>query len=138
MKIIDCHHHYWDPRVNPHPWLTDRPMIPFRYGDYSAICRPWLPEDHARAAAGWDLVASITMEGEWSPADPLGEARWMAQLAQEQGTPAAHVGQIWLDRDDCAYLRSIHEFIGVDAEVTSAQIGQRKNAAAYPRLRKAG
>ena len=102
MKIIDCHHHYWDPRVNPHPWLTDRPMIPFRYGDYSAICRPWLPEDHARAAAGWDLVASITMEGEWSPADPLGEARWLARLAQEQGTPAAHVGQIWLDRDDCA------------------------------------
>lgn len=41
-----------------------------------------------------------------------------------------------LHRSDRAYLRSILEFIGVDPDFESAQFGQRKNAAMFPRLRK--
>ena len=41
-----------------------------------------------------------------------------------------------LDRDDRAYLRRILEFLEVDPDIDSRQIGQRKNAAAYPRLRR--
>jgi predicted TIM-barrel fold metal-dependent hydrolase len=36
MPMVDAH--FWDPTKNYYPWLNDRPLIPFRYGDYSAIC----------------------------------------------------------------------------------------------------
>ena len=101
LPIIDAHHHFWDLGRNPHPWLRDLPMIPFRYGDYSALRgRDFLPAEYDAAAAGLPIVASVTMEGEWDPADPLGEARWITELAARTGRPAAHVAQAWLDRAD--------------------------------------
>ena len=99
MRIVDAHHHIWDPDANPHPWLTG-PAIPFRYGDYTAIRRPFLWDDYDRVTEGRDIVASVTMEGEWDPRDPLGEARWMLALADRTGRPAAHVSQAWLDAAD--------------------------------------
>ncbi|MFK7944021.1 MAG: amidohydrolase [Paracoccaceae bacterium] len=99
MKIVDAHHHIWDPGVNPHPWLSG-PSIPFRYGDYAAIRSVFLWTEYDRVAMGWDVVASVTMEGEWDPADPVGEARWMQGLAATEGRPAAHVAQAWLDAPD--------------------------------------
>lgn len=102
MKIVDAHHHFWDPVANDHPWLRQEPMIPFRYGDYSAIRRPFMPADYDTATEGWDVVATVTMEGEWNPDDPTGEAVWMQRLQDETGRPAAHVAQAWLDRDDLA------------------------------------
>ena len=43
MQIVDAHQHFWDPVANYHPWLRDEPLIPFRYGDYRAIRRRYLP-----------------------------------------------------------------------------------------------
>lgn len=100
MNIIDAHHHYWDPISNYHPWLRDEPMIEFRYGDYSSIRKPFMPADYAACSGNWNIVATVTMEGEWNPADPLGEARWIQQLHDDTGKPAAHVAQAWLDRTD--------------------------------------
>lgn len=102
MRVIDAHHHFWDPDQNYYPWLCDRPLIPFRYGDYSAICGRFMPADYDQISQGWDVVASVTMEGEMDPADPVREAEWIGELAEKAGRPAAHVAQIWLDRDDCA------------------------------------
>lgn len=75
-------------------------MIEFRYGDYSSIRKPFLPADHEACTRNWNVIASVTMEGEWNPADPTGEALWMQKLHDETGTPAAHSAQAWLDRDD--------------------------------------
>jgi predicted TIM-barrel fold metal-dependent hydrolase len=100
MKIVDAHHHFWDPIRNDHPWLSQQPPIAFRYGDYSALRRPFMPPDYDELSSRWDVIASITMEGEWNPADPTGEARWMQNLHDEIGRPVAHVAQAWLDRDD--------------------------------------
>ncbi|WP_239451533.1 amidohydrolase family protein [Elioraea rosea] len=101
LPIIDAHHHFWDLQHNPHPWLRDEPPIPFRYGDYSALRgRNFLPPEYDAVASGHRVVATVTMEGEWDPADALGEGRWMADLAARTGRPAAHVAQAWLDRDD--------------------------------------
>ncbi len=44
--IVDAHHHFWDPQANYHPWLAEDAKIPFRYGDYSAIKRRYLPADY--------------------------------------------------------------------------------------------
>lgn len=100
MKIIDAHHHFWDPQANYHPWLRDEPLIPFRYGDYSALRRRFMLEEYDAAATSWEVIATVTMEGEWDPADPTGEALWMQRLADESGRPAAHVAQAWLERED--------------------------------------
>ena len=109
MKIIDAHPHFWDPAVNYHPWLRDEPMIPFRYGDYSSIRGRFMPEEYDAATHGWDVTASVTMEGEWDPADPAGEALWMQELQDRTGRPAAHVAQAWLDRDDLRDILKIYD-----------------------------
>ena len=46
FPIADAHQHFWDPRANYHPWLCDESPIAFRYGDYSALRRPYLPTDY--------------------------------------------------------------------------------------------
>lgn len=96
LRIVDAHHHIWDPSANPHPWLTGHP-IPFRYGDYSEIRQPFLWKDYDRLAARWPIAASVTMEGEWDNTDPVGETLWLQQLAKTEGRPAAHAAQAWLD-----------------------------------------
>ena len=113
MKIVDAHHHYWDPVANYHPWLRDEPMIPFRYGDYSSIRKPFMPADYDAVAGDWDIVATVTMEGEWDPSDPTGEARWMQELANETGRPAAHVAQAWLDREDLAEVLNAYDALPI-------------------------
>ncbi|HWL80309.1 MAG TPA: amidohydrolase family protein [Roseomonas sp.] len=102
LPIIDAHHHFWDLTHNDHPWLQpDHPLIPFRYGDYSALRgKDFLPEDYDALTGHHRVVATVTMEGEWNPADPTGESRWIAQLHARTGRPAGHVAQAWLDRED--------------------------------------
>lgn len=126
MKIVDAHHHYWDPVANYHPWLRDEPMIPFRYGDYSSIRKPFMPADYDVAAKGWEIVATVTMEGEWDPTDPTGEAHWMQALADETGRPAAHVAQAWLDRKDLPEVLKTYDTLPI---VKSVRHKPRANAA---------
>ena len=103
LPIVDAHHHFWDLR-NPHPWLTEMPRIPFRYGDYAPICKNFLPEDYAAQCGAHRVLRHVVMEGEWTPDDPAGEALWMQSLAQRCGRPQAMAAQIWLDRPDAESL----------------------------------
>lgn len=100
LPFIDCHHHIWDPTVNPHPWLTDEPQIPFRYGDYSSIRGPYLPADYDRDAGGHTVTAHVTMEGEWDEADPVAETRWLAKVFESAPTYNGHVARAFLHRPD--------------------------------------
>ncbi|KQU50624.1 thioesterase [Bosea sp. Leaf344] len=100
LPIIDAHHHFFDLDRNRHPWLQGERLASFRYGDYGAICRNFLPEDYLAAASGHLVVGSVLMEGEWDPADPIGEMAWATEVAQATGRPDAAIGQIWLDRED--------------------------------------
>jgi predicted TIM-barrel fold metal-dependent hydrolase len=107
-RIVDAHHHLWDPVRNYHPWLCDEPMIPFRYGDYSAIRRPYLAADYRADAAPWSIDASVYVETEWDPSDPDGEMDYVAELRRASGLPSVAVAQIWLDRPDCAAVLERH------------------------------
>src|SRR5712692_3191832 len=49
--IVDAHHHFWDLTQRRHPWLTDAPLPAFRYGDYAALRRSYLPDDYGRDTA---------------------------------------------------------------------------------------
>ncbi len=102
FQIVDAHQHFWDPRVNYHPWLCDQPSIPFRYGDYSALRRPYLPADYFADARPLRIVKTVYVETEWDPHDALGEMRYVERLRRETGFPTVAVAQAWLDRDDLA------------------------------------
>ena len=100
LPIIDAHQHFWDIRRNYLPWLRDEPPIAFRYGDYSALKRNYLPADYRRDTAGFTIAGTVFVETEWDPTDPVGETRWLHALAAEERLPSAMVCQAWLDRDD--------------------------------------
>lgn len=100
IPIIDAHHHLWDLGRNYHPWLCDEPPISFRYGDYRGLRQNYLYEDYVRDTANFDVVASVYVEAEWDPADPLGETRWIDGIAEQCGLPSVMVAQAWLDRED--------------------------------------
>lgn len=102
--IVDAHHHFWEPRRNFHPWLSGTETIPFRYGDYSAIKGDYLPEHYLADAAGHEVVQTVYVETEWDPRDPLGETRYVHDLARRHGAPHAVVAQAWLDAADAAEL----------------------------------
>jgi predicted TIM-barrel fold metal-dependent hydrolase len=101
FPIVDAHQHFWDPSANYHPWLRDEPPIAFRYGDYRAIRRPYLPADYLADAAGYEVAGTVYVETEWDPTDPLGETRWVRALRAATGLPTVAVAQAWLDHPDC-------------------------------------
>jgi predicted TIM-barrel fold metal-dependent hydrolase len=100
LSIVDAHHHVWDPDVNYHPWLRDRPVSGFRYGDYAPIRRRYLVPDYLADAKSFHVAGSVYVEAEWDSTDPVGEMEYIAALRRESGYPSVAVGQIWLDRDD--------------------------------------
>jgi len=104
FPIVDAHQHFWDPGRNYHPWLCDEPMIPFRYGDYSSIRGRFLPPDYLASTGRWRVEKSVYVETEWDPRDPLGETRYIHEVAARYGYPNAVVAQAWLDREDVAEL----------------------------------
>lgn len=90
--IIDAHHHFWEPRLGKQPWLRPEAQISFRYGNYDAIKRDYLPPDLLRDAEGFNLAGTVTMETEWELDDPVGEMRYMKAMAEKYGLPTACVG----------------------------------------------
>jgi predicted TIM-barrel fold metal-dependent hydrolase len=100
LRIVDAHQHFWNLERNYHPWLCDPEPIPFRYGDYSALRRSYLPADYRRDTAGFEVVKTVHVEAEWDPNSPVAETRWLETIAAEHGLPSACVAQVWLDRDD--------------------------------------
>jgi predicted TIM-barrel fold metal-dependent hydrolase len=102
LPIIDAHHHIWDVGRNYHPWLRDEPMIPFRYGNYSALRHNYMPADYRADAKRFDIRGTVYVETEWDPRDPVGETRWVHGIAERESLPNAVVAQAWLDREDVA------------------------------------
>ena len=100
LPIVDAHHHFWDLSLNKHPWLCGPERIPFRYGDYSPICRTYLVDDYKSDSIGHNVVKTVHMEAEWDDTDPVGETRWLHDLHDRTGYPHAVIGQAWFARGD--------------------------------------
>jgi predicted TIM-barrel fold metal-dependent hydrolase len=71
--------------------LCDEPQIPFRYGDYAAIRRNYLPTDYLRDANGFQIEATVFIETEWDRREPVAEMRWVSELRQRTGLPSVAV-----------------------------------------------
>jgi predicted TIM-barrel fold metal-dependent hydrolase len=108
LPIVDAHQHFWDLERNYLPWLCDRPMIPFRYGDYSALRRSYLPADYFRDSARHQVVKTVYVETEWDPRDPVAETRWLQEIIAETGFPHAIVAGARLDAPDLEYVLAGH------------------------------
>lgn len=114
LPITDAHQHFWDLSKQRHPWLRAEPPHPFRYGDSRPLRRNYMPEDYRAdftggdftggGSPGHDVVKSVYVEAEWDPRDPIGETRWVHQVAEAHGFPHAMVAQAWLDREDAAQV----------------------------------
>jgi predicted TIM-barrel fold metal-dependent hydrolase len=104
IAIVDAHQHFWDPGVHYYPWLNDEPPIAFRYGDYRAIRRRYLPPDYRADASPYRVEKTVYVETEWDPKDPLGEMRYVEELRRTHGLPTVAVAQAWLHHDDAAKL----------------------------------
>jgi predicted TIM-barrel fold metal-dependent hydrolase len=97
LPIVDAHQHFWDLERNYLPWLCDERPIPFRYGDYRALRRNYLPEDYLRDASRHHVVKTVYVETEWDPGDPVGETRWLQEIIAASGFPHAIVAGARLD-----------------------------------------
>ena len=82
---------------NYYPWLRDEPMIPFRYGDYSAIRRTYLPPDYRKDANGYEVVGSVYVEAEWDPKNPVAEMDFIDGLRRAERLPTVAVAHARLD-----------------------------------------
>ena len=102
LPVIDAHQHFWDLERNYLPWLRDVPPIPFRYGDYGALRRNYLPPDYRRDTQGLNLAGSVFVETEWDRTDPVGETRWVQEIAHQSGLPSAMVCHAVLHQTDVA------------------------------------
>lgn len=98
--FIDAHQHFWDLGRNPYPWLQDAEPIPFRYGDYSALKRNYLPADLARDTQGFAPTKTVHIEAEWDRRTPVEETKWLTTLAATTGRPTACVAHAALDGAD--------------------------------------
>lgn len=107
MRIVDAHQHFWDLEANYLPWLSDHP-VNFRYGDYSALKRNYLPADYRADASPYEIAGTVFVETEWNPQDPLGEVAWVAELRKREGLPTVMVAQAWLNRPDASQVLAAH------------------------------
>jgi predicted TIM-barrel fold metal-dependent hydrolase len=108
FPIVDPHQHFWDLSRNYYPWLCDPKPVHFRYGDYSALKRNYLPPDYLRDAAGLNIVKTVHVQANWDQNDPVGETRWLETVAAEYGYPHACVGSANFVRDDIARVLAGH------------------------------
>ncbi|MFM9940348.1 MAG: amidohydrolase family protein [Hyphomicrobiaceae bacterium] len=109
IPIIDAHHHFWDLSLGAQEWLCRPPWIAFRYGDYEAIRRNFLPTHYKRVSAEHNVVATVTMEAEWDEALLLEETRWTESLHEiAPRFPVAHVARTFLHRPDAPEQIAAH------------------------------
>jgi predicted TIM-barrel fold metal-dependent hydrolase len=100
FQIVDAHQHFWDIGKNYYPWLQDEPMIPFRYGDYSAIRKNYLPADYRKDADGYEVVGSVYVEAEWDRKNPVAEMKYIDALRRAERLPTVAVAHAQLDSLD--------------------------------------
>ncbi|MEZ5752099.1 MAG: amidohydrolase family protein [Paracoccaceae bacterium] len=109
MQIVDSHHHLWDLERNAYPW--NKPEDHDRgWGDLSSLKRTFNVE-HLRAeaaAAGLELLNSVHVQANWDPADPVGETRWLAEVAANTGLPGAIVAFADLSAENARDVIAAH------------------------------
>jgi L-fuconolactonase len=85
-RIIDSHHHFWDPTQAEYPWMAGDEMTPIR--------RPFGPTDFANVAVPNGVVGSVLVQTRSS----LEETRQFLAIAESDELVRGVVG--WVDLTD--------------------------------------
>ena len=108
MPIIDPHHHLWDLCRLNYPWLDEADKTTF-FGDYSALAKNYLAADYLADSARQELAASVHIQAEADPSDPVAETRWLSEVAEQSGTvPNAIVAYADFTRPDIETVLEKH------------------------------
>ena len=100
LPIVDGHQHFWDLDRNYYPWLCDPVPIPFRYGDYSALRRNYLPPEYRLDTARHRIVAlGRCGHGGFAEADELPAAAHAGLEAHDLHAVCAEI-----DSDDTSHV----------------------------------
>ncbi len=105
---VDPHHHLWDLRRNPYPWLQERPLRPRLEGDITPIAQDYLLDDYLADIRHQNVVKSVHVECGWDPSDPAGETAWLQRLADQRGYPHGIVARATLDAPDVERVLEAH------------------------------
>src|SRR3984957_7890710 len=96
LPIVDAHHHLWDLEGSVrYPWLQSGEHS--WLGDYSRICRSYLPDEYRRDTALHNVIATVHVEAECDRSQQLAETEWLMRIAAEAGMPNAIVAHAWVD-----------------------------------------
>ena len=102
MKIVDAHHHLWDPVSNAsgigYTWLRDI-GAPKPFGDPTPIQRDY-PADEYLAESTNQIVGSVHVQADGGLPDPVVETAWLDRVGEEHGVPGAIVGFVDLAAPD--------------------------------------
>lgn len=104
VTLIDAHHHLWDLRQNPYPWLTEEIDEHFFLGDYAAMRHDYLPSDYRRDASAHNVLTTVHCEAEMDRDHQLRETRWLTKLNAAHGFPGAIVAHAWFHTENAAEI----------------------------------
>lgn len=94
LKIVDAHHHLWDPAAGGYPWMRSN-ALKFM-GDTAPVCQRYEVEDLRHEAMSAtppiELLASVHLQCGRNPQDPAEESAWVQQQSERSGMPIAIVG----------------------------------------------
>ena len=95
--IVDAHHHMWDLATGWYPWLTTERPKEMVFGDPTPLARNYLLADYLADMAELRLVKSVHIQAALNTDDPIAEARWLQQLADQHGFPHGIVASARLE-----------------------------------------
>ena len=96
-SVVDAHHHLWDLTHNNYPWLTGKSPVGL---DVTPFAHDYHVDDYLRDAAGVPVGRSVHVQAGWDTADPVGETRWLTEVAEREGYPHAIVAHADLSAEN--------------------------------------
>lgn len=104
--IIDTHHHLWE--VRNYPWLL-APMSPKIFGDsYELLRQDYLIDDLLSDFGNHNVAKSVHVQAHFNPTDPVGETRWLQEVADRAGFPHAIAGHANLSDPEVEVVLAAH------------------------------
>ncbi|MCU1411674.1 MAG: amidohydrolase [Rhodoglobus sp.] len=83
MRIVDAHHHLWDPRVREYPWMAGNEVLN----------RPRVVDDLRAAIAGTGVTGTVVVQA----ASTDEETDWLVELAESTPEIVGVVGWVALE-----------------------------------------
>ena len=85
VTLIDAHHHLWDLKKNPYPWLQEATEPYFFLGNYDALKNNYLWSDYQKDTSKHNVIATVHCEAEWARDDQVGETQWLTEMHTQIG-----------------------------------------------------